>query len=130
MTYENLVYWHLGTVVPAFLIGTYLLVNRKGTSRHKLLGKLYMMLMMITAAITLFMPADIGPILFAPFGFIHLLSVLVLYTVPTAFFAARAGNVKRHKYNMMGLYVGGILIAGTFAMMPGRLLHEWLFSYI
>jgi len=28
---------------------------------------------------------------------------------------------------MIGVYVGGILIAGTFALMPGRLLHEWLF---
>ena len=30
--------------MPAFLIGTYLLLNRKGTDLHKMLGKVYMLL--------------------------------------------------------------------------------------
>jgi uncharacterized membrane protein len=28
---------------------------------------------------------------------------------------------------MIGLYIGGILIAGSFAFMPGRLMNQWLF---
>lgn len=27
---------------------------------------------------------------------------------------------------MLGLYIGGILIAGTLAFAPGRMLHRWL----
>ncbi len=128
MTYVQLAYFHISTVIPAFLIGTYLLINRKGTSRHKLLGKVYMVLMLVTALITLFMSAEVGPTLFGHFGFIHILSLLVFYTVPAAVFAARNGNIKAHRGSMLSLYIGGILIAGSFAFMPGRLLHSWLFT--
>lgn len=127
MQYYNLAYAHLGTIVPAFLIGTYLLVMRKGTPRHKALGKIYMALMLVTATITLFMPAQVGPRIIGHFGYIHLFSLLVFYSVPVAFINARRGNVKQHRSAMIGLYVGGILIAGSFAFMPGRLLHGWLF---
>ncbi len=128
MTYVQLAYFHISTVIPAFLIGTYLLINRKGTSRHKLLGKVYMVLMLVTALITLFMSAEVGPTLFGHFGFIHILSLLVFYTVPAAVFAARNANIKAHRGSMLSLYIGGILIAGSFAFMPGRLLHSWLFT--
>ncbi len=126
MTYQQLTYMHLGSIFPAFLLGTYLLLNRKGTPLHKLLGKVYMPLMLFTALITLFMSAEIGPTILDHFGFIHLLSILVLYTVPTAYLAARAGNIKKHRGNMIGLYVGSILIAGAFTLAPGRLIHSWL----
>lgn len=127
MSYLQLAYLHLATVVPAFFIGSYLFLNRKGTPGHRLLGRAYMSLMMVTAITTLFMSAHVGPTLWGHFGFIHLFSLLVFYSVPTALLAARAGNVKKHRYEMVGLYIGGILIAGSFAFSPGRLLHEWLF---
>ena len=127
MTYLQLAYIHLATIIPAFLIGTLQLFMTKGTPRHKLLGKIYMTLMLVTATITLFMPARVGPQIVGHFGYIHLFSLLVFYSVPTAYINARRGNVKAHRNAMIGLYVGGILIAGSFAFMPGRLLHSWLF---
>ena len=48
MSYMQLTYLHLGTLAPAFVLGTYLLINRKGTPAHQLLGKLYMGLMLFT----------------------------------------------------------------------------------
>ena len=54
-------YLQLATVVPAFLIGTYLLGRRKGTPRHRQLGRIYLLLMMVTGLVTLFMPAQVGP---------------------------------------------------------------------
>jgi uncharacterized membrane protein len=127
MTYIQLAYLHLMTVVPAFFIGAALLVSRKGSANHRLLGKAYMVLMLLTACISLFMSAEVGPTVLGHFGFIHLFSLLVLYLVPSAYVAARAGNIRRHRANMIGLYVGGILIAGAFAFAPGRLLHTWIF---
>jgi len=128
MTYLQLSYWHLGTIVPAFLIGSFLLINRKGTPLHMLLGKIYMLLMLFTALVTLFMSAKVGPVLFGHFGFIHLFSISVFYSVPMAYFAARNGNLKIHIGNMLSLYIGGILIAGAFTFAPGRLLHQWFFG--
>ncbi|GHF01887.1 DUF2306 domain-containing protein [Thalassotalea profundi] len=128
MTYLQLTYFHLATVFPAFLIGTYLLLNPKGTKRHKLLGKIYMALMLLTAIVTLFMSSVVGPALFNHFGYIHFFSLLVFYSVPSAYFSARNGNIAKHKSSMLGLYIGGILIAGSFTFMPGRLLHSWFFG--
>lgn len=128
MTYLQLAYLHLATIIPAFLIGTYLLINRKGTAHHKLLGKIYMLLMLITAFITLFMQAGVGSRFLGHFGFIHLFSFSVFVTIPQAYFAAKNGNIRSHKWNMIGLYVGGLLIAGGFTFVPGRLLHTWLFG--
>lgn len=128
MSYLGLAIFHLTTVLPAFLLGGYLLLATKGTSRHRALGKIYMVLMMITAATTLFMSAKVGPQFLGHFGWIHLLSFLVLWSVPRAWYAIRRGDKKVHMQSMIMTYVGGILIAGSFAFMPGRLLNDWLFG--
>ena len=127
MSYLHLSYIHLATVLIAFILGTFLLFQKKGTGMHRLIGKYFMVLMLVTAIIALFMPAQIGPKLLGHFGFIHLFCFLVLYSVPAAYFAVRKGNLVNHQANLIGVYVGGILIAGAFAFMPGRLLHKWLF---
>lgn len=87
-----------------------------------------MVLMLATGLITLTMPAEVGPRVLNHFGFIHAFSFLTLYSVPAAYFAIRRGNIKVHRANMIGLYLGGILVAGAFALSPGRMLHEWLFG--
>jgi len=126
--YETLSLMHLGTIAPAFLLATFMMVTKKGTEVHKLIGRIYMVLMLFTAMVTLLMSAQVGPRLFNHFGFIHLLSALVLYNVPSAYWAIKNGNVKRHKRAMIGLYIGGLIVAGGFTLMPGRMLGNVLFG--
>ena len=128
MTYLQLAYLHLSIVVPAFVIGTWLMLRRKGTANHRALGRVYLILMALTGLISLAMPAHIGPQFLGHFGYIHLLSLLTLVTVPVAYYAARHHNVRLHRGNMLGLYFGGLILAGAFAFVPGRLLHRWLFG--
>ncbi|MGB5170241.1 DUF2306 domain-containing protein [Eudoraea sp.] len=128
MSYNNLMYLHLVTVVPCFLIGTLLLLIKKGTKVHKDFGRVYMVLMLITASITLFMPAVVGPRLFNHFGYIHSFSFLTIYTVPTAYWAIKKGDIKSHKRKMILLYFGAIIIAGGFTFFPGRYLNELFFG--
>ena len=123
-----LVYAHLSTVLPAFVIGTYMMFSRKGSKMHRLLGKIYMVLMMTTAIIALFIKAELGPQLFGHFGFIHLFSIMVLFAVPKAYFAATRHDRRTHAISMVNVYVGGLLIAGGFTLMPGRLMHTWLLT--
>lgn len=96
MDYITLMYVHLATVVPCFIIATVLLLIKKGTKTHKNFGRIYLILLLITATITLFMPADVRPTIFNHFGWIHSFSFLTIYTVPTAYFAIKKGNVKAH----------------------------------
>ena len=119
---------HLATVAPAALIGAYLLLRAKGTPLHRLLGKAYMVLMLATALLSLLIPAAVGPQFLGHFGAIHLLSLVVLYSVPGAYIAARKHNVAADSSHMIGVYVGGILVAGLFTLAPGRYLHQLLFG--
>src|SRR5688572_27253954 len=126
--YAALMFVHLATVLPCVVLGAFLLSRRKGTRSHRTLGKIYMVLMLLTATTTFFMPARVGPAWLGHFGFVHLFSVLTLATVPRAYVAARSGNVGRHRRSMIVLYVGAIVIAGAFTLAPGRYLHEVLFG--
>ena len=62
------------------------------------------------------------------FGPIHLFSLMTLWGVVGALRGARTHNVKMHRSAMLSVYVGGILIAGTFALLPGRMMHTMLFG--
>ena len=128
MDYQALMYFHLITVVPCIFLGAYGLLGKKGTPIHKTLGKIYMILMLITGTITVFMPADVGGRFLNHFGWIHLFSFLTLWTVPTAYLAIKNGKVKKHQRKMILLYIGAIGIAGGFTLAPGRYLHELFFG--
>jgi len=128
MIYEILMYTHLITVVPCVFLGAYLLLAEKGGKNHRLLGKVYMILMLVTAIITLFMKAKVGTQFLNHFGWIHLFSLLTIYAVPTAYWAVRKGKIKRHKWAMIQLYIGAIMITGFFTFSPGRFLHGVFFT--
>jgi uncharacterized membrane protein len=128
MIYTQLAYLHLATVLPAFAIGAFQLLRRKGTSSHRLLGRIYMLLMLATGFITLMMPAKVGPQFLSHFGFIHIFSVLAVFGVPLSYLAARRGFIRAHRFTMISLYAGGILTAGALAFTPGRMLYTWLFG--
>lgn len=126
--YEILMFTHLFTVSPCVFLGAYLFMAKKGGKYHRFIGKLYMSLMVFTAIIALFLPALVGPQFLGHFGWIHLFCILTLYSVPTALIAIRKGQVRRHKFKMIGLYVGALMIAGGFTLVPGRYLHEIFFG--
>lgn len=128
MTYDTLMFMHLLTVLPCVIIGGILLIIKKGTKSHKSFGRIYMILMLFTAFITLFMPAKVGATVLNHFGWIHLFSFLTIWTVPTAYLAIKKGNIKAHKRKMILLYFGAIVIAGAFTFSPGRYLHEVFFG--
>lgn len=128
MSYKTLMFIHLYTVLPAFILGTMSFLLKKGTHTHKAIGKLYMILMLFTATVSLFMPAVVGPTLFNHFGWVHTFSILTLYTIPTAYIAIKKGNIIVHKRKMIILYIGALVIAGAFTLMPGRYLHNVIFG--
>ncbi len=119
---------HLATVIPAFVIGTYLIFfSTKGAPHHRALGYLYLTLMSITAVAALFIH-QVNP--GGPFGFsfIHLFVPLTIWGVYNAIVGARTHNIKRHRGAMIGLYVGGLLIAGGLTFLPGRVMYRIFFG--
>ena len=122
---------HVFTVVPAFFLGTWLIFfSRKGAPRHRAIGYVYLTLMTITAITALFIheiPA-IDIVFGFGFGPIHIFSVVTLWGVVGALRGAWTHNIKMHRSSMLGVYIGGILIAGTFAFLPGRIMHALVFG--
>lgn len=116
---------HVAAVLPASILGAYILLNRKGTPMHRLLGKIWMVLMAITALSSFFIH-QIN--LFHGFSPIHLLSLFVLVSIWKAISSARAHNIRAHKASVVGMYVGGIVIAGGFTFLPGRIMHVVVFT--
>jgi|JI10StandDraft_1071094.scaffolds.fasta_scaffold1484708_1 uncharacterized membrane protein len=123
---------HFATVMPAFLLGLWLLLlSLKGSTAHRSAGVLYLALMYATAISALFIPNAVGPGLqVGPlrFGFIHLFIVLTTFGLARAMLAIRRGDVQQHGKSMRGVYVGGLLIAGLFTLAPGRILYRVLFG--
>jgi len=115
------VQFHVYTVVPAALIGAYILANRKGTPLHKFLGRIWIGLMIATSFSTFFIHSIN---LFFGFSPIHFLSAWVIFATIMAIVEVRRGNYTAHRQYMVGTYVGGIVLAGLFTFIPGRIMNE------
>ncbi|NLR96679.1 DUF2306 domain-containing protein [Rhizobium sp. P38BS-XIX] len=115
---------HVAAVVPAALLGAYLLLMPKGTPLHRLLGKIWLILMVVTALSSFFIH-QIN--LFYGFSPIHLLSVFVLFGCWGAIANARKHDIAAHKRIVRSLYFGGIVGAGVFTLLPGRIMNKVVF---
>lgn len=111
---------HIATVLPAIPLGALVLTLPKGDARHRLLGRIWGGLMLVTAIASFSIRG-----LALEFSPIQPLSVLVVVTLWRAVGQARRGEIERHTRTMQRLYVG-LLIAGLFTLLPGRLFGSWL----
>jgi len=113
---------HVATVVPAFLIGTWLLVfSRKGSRWHRVIGAAFLCFMVTTAVIALFihrqMPAS--PVLgMSP---THLFVPFVLFATWRALDGALKHNIKQHQRWVLGMFIGALVINGlnNVFFLPG-----------
>jgi uncharacterized membrane protein len=117
---------HVAAVVPAALLGPYMFWARKGTPAHRLAGKIWLGLMVI-AAVSSFFIHSIN--LFMGFSPIHLISAYVLAGAWLAYRNARLHRIAAHKRQVLGLYFGGIVGAGAFTLLPGRIMNKVAFTY-
>lgn len=108
---------HIVTVIPAIPLGAWVLFRRKGDALHRMLGKIWAMLMATTAISTLWFSLS----------WIHLFTLLVLVSLPLSIWAVRRGDIAGHRQAMEGMYIG-LVVAGAFAFLPGRFLGGILFG--
>jgi uncharacterized membrane protein len=109
----------------AFMLGVVQLALPKGTVPHRAMGWIWVLLMLVVA-LSSFLIHQIR--LWGPWSPIHLLSVFTLVMLPLAVGHARRGKVASHRWAMLSLFVGGLLIAGAFTFVPGRIMHAVAFG--
>lgn len=114
---------HLLTVLLPLALTPVMLLRRRGDGAHRVIGWVWAALMFATAAIS-FAIHGAGQRL----SFIHVLSGVVIVTVPLLVVAARRHNLARHRRAARGIVTGAVLLAGYFALAPGRLLGTWLWD--
>ena len=114
---------HLVVALSAFVLGTWVLFRRKGTRTHRMLGRIWMGLMLAVALGSFLITGHAGP---GQLSWIHGLSAFVIMGVIIAVWAARTGRVNTHRGWVIGIYLGSFLGAGGAAFAPGRLISQIL----
>jgi len=116
---------HAFAAMAAFVLGVVQLAAPKGTLPHRTLGWIWAGLMMAVAVSSLWIHQIR---LLGPWSPIHLLSILVLVTVPLGVWRAHRHEVADHRSIMILIFSGALVIAGLFTLLPGRIMHVVLFG--
>lgn len=115
---------HVAGATLAFAIGCILLAGVKGRAMHRTLGYVWVAAMAATAISSFFLQS-INP---GSFSIIHALSAWTMIVLPMGLAAARRKNIAKHRKEMTGMFVGGLLVAGLFSFLPGRLMWHLFFA--
>jgi uncharacterized membrane protein len=115
---------HVACALVAIVVGAVQLSGRKGTDLHRILGWTWVAVISVVAATSIFM-RDLND---GGLSVTHLFTAWTVVALPLGIMAARRGSILRHRAFMIGLYIGGLVIAAFFTLTPGRLLHKVLFG--
>ncbi|WP_425228960.1 DUF2306 domain-containing protein [Sphingomonas sp.] len=113
---------HLAAVIPALPLGAWVLLARKGSPRHRLLGKIWLALM-VTGAVSALWVRHLND---GRLSAIHLLVPVVLAGAWRVVASARRGDIVAHKRALIGLLAGGMITPALLSFVPGRLMWTWL----
>lgn len=118
---------HVAAALTALAIGIVLLIGVKGNRLHRTLGWTWV-LAMATTAVSSFFIHRLNPGGPGGFSLIHLLSGWTVIALPMAVHAARRHRIADHRRAMTGMFVGGLIVAGAFTFLPGRLMWAMFFG--
>ena len=116
---------HAVAAMAAIILGGVQFYMKKGGILHKLIGRTWIGLMVVVSVSSFFIHKIE---LWGAYSPIHLLSVWTIFSLGLAIYFVRVGNIKRHKQVMIALYGFALLLTGLFTLMPGRVMHQIVFS--
>jgi len=116
---------HAFAAMTAFALGVVQLTAPKGTLPHRALGWLWVLLM-VAVSVSAFWIHQLR--LWGPWSPIHLLAIFTLVMLPIAVLHARRHRVASHRWTMIGIFFGALVVAGLFTLVPGRIMHDVVFA--
>lgn len=116
---------HALAAILALGLAIWQVLGPKGSRRHRIVGYIWAGLMLFIAAGSFWIHTLT---LIGPFSPIHILSAVVLISVPLAVLHARRGRIRAHARAMTQLFVLALIGAGIFTLWPGRVMHEVVFG--
>ncbi|WP_084399496.1 DUF2306 domain-containing protein [Henriciella aquimarina] len=115
---------HVAAALTTLAIGIYLMVAPKGFRLHRTFGWAWVVSMAVTAGSSFF----ISTLFQTSLGPIHALSAWTMLGLPMGIAAIKRRDVARHRKDMTNMFVGGMVIAGLFSLLPGRLMWHVFFA--
>ena len=116
---------HALAAMSAFVLGLVQFAAPKGTLPHRTLGWIWVLLM-AAIAFSSFWIHQIK--LVGPWSPIHLLSIFTLVMLPLGVWRAHRHRVTDHRRIMIALFLGALVIAVLFTLLPGRIMHAVMFG--
>ena len=118
---ENPIPSHALAAITALVLGIIQLTRRKGTTLHKYVGYVWVLLMLYVSFSSFFIH-DLR--LIGPFSPIHFLSVFTIGSVIYAIIMIRRGEITKHKKTMTLLFYLGLVLTGAFTLLPNRIMYS------
>jgi uncharacterized membrane protein len=121
-TFTPLILLHAGAAFAALALGAGMFLARKGTFSHRIAGGGWVALMLVVSISGFWIQTK------GHFTWIHILSVVVPLLLAAGVWFAVKGNVRGHQRMMVSVYLGALLVAGAFTLLPHRLLGRFIWS--
>lgn len=109
---------HIAAALTALVVGSVILAGPKGRRLHRTLGWTWVAAMG-TVAVSSFFIRVINP---GHFSWIHLLSGWTVIALPMGVAFARRRKIAAHRRAMTQTFLLGLIVAGAFTFVPGRLM--------
>ncbi len=123
---------HAFAAMAAFPLGMLQLIAPKGTLTHKTMGLAWIVLMAAIGISSAFIyrPTEPDDPFWARFSPIHLFTLMTAWALlQGGYLLLRGGpGMKFHSRPFIGLFIGGLIVAGALAFLPGRIMHQVAFG--
>ncbi|PQA88773.1 hypothetical protein [Hyphococcus luteus] len=123
---------HAFAAMAAFVLGVIQIAAPKGTLPHKALGAVWVALMAVIAVSSIFVRPSLNPGLPLAkwFSWIHIFTVMTIFSIALGVrLLLKSGPARKHHARpFIGIFIGGLIIAGALAFLPGRIMHDVLFG--
>lgn len=117
---------HAFAAMGALLLGGAQLILKKGTKLHKLMGWVWVCLMLVVAVSSFWIHELRTWDVYSP---IHLLSIWTVFALCMAIYSVRHARIKQHQLWMLATYFLGLVVTGFFTFYPGRIMYRVLFPH-
>ena len=113
---------HAYSAMTAFILGLVQFIAPKGTLPHKTLGIIWVVLMTVIVISSIFIRQWFGPL--------HAFTVITASGIIGGLYHLSRGGeaMKEHYKPFRGIFIGGLIIAGAFSFLPGRIMHTVVFG--
>ena len=116
---------HIVAASVALLLGGWqIFVSRKGSARHRLVGRTWVTLALYVA-VTGFFIKDLNP---GHFSYFHIFSVVTLITTTLGVVAAMRHDIRGHRGNMIGTWIGMCFAFTMAVVVPERAIPTFVVS--